>query len=101
MVRLEGTSTVCPAQKQSTNHVLEWFLSVSSSLFCFLHVLCPPPEPEPEQTHLVAKVLRVVLCSGCGQEHPHCRHEQFASERRADAPQVRPEGLHVQAPRLG
>lgn len=61
----------------------------------------PLTEFESEQAHPTAKVLRALLRPGGRQEHPHRGHEQPAAERRAHAPQVRPEGLHLQAEGVG
>lgn len=59
----------------------------------------PPsePEPEPEQTDLATKVLWTLLCPGSREEHSHCSYEQSAAELCTNAPQVWPEGLHLQA----
>lgn len=41
-------------------------ISVKVFILFFFHILFSPTEPESEQTHLITKVLRLVLCSGCG-----------------------------------
>lgn len=55
-------------------------------------------EPEPKDT--AAKVLWLVLCPGWGQKHSHCCDEQSTAALCQNAPEIRPEGLHLQTPSI-
>lgn len=54
------------------------------------------PELESEPSHFAAQVFRPLLCPVRWQEHPCGCYEQCPPPRGAHAPQVRPEGLHLQ-----
>lgn len=56
-----------------------------------------PAELESESTHLIAQVLRVVLRTIGRQEHSNGGDEQRFAQGGAHAPQIRPEGIHLQA----
>lgn len=68
------------------------------NLRCLLpHLLLSPPlaEHQPKQAHPATQVLWTVLCSGRRQKHPYCGDEQSLASYNPNAPQIRPEGLHV------
>lgn len=54
------------------------------------------PELESEPSHFAAQVFRPLLCPVGREEHPCGGHEQRPSPRSPHAPQIRPEGLHLQ-----
>lgn len=71
----------------------------SSDQITFLHVslsLYPSPELEPEPPHFAAKVFWPLLRPVRGEEHQSCGDEQYFTTLRTHAPQVRPQGLHIQ-----
>lgn len=53
-------------------------------------------ELESEPSHFAAQVFRPLLCPVGWEEHPRGGDEQRASPRGSHAPQIRPEGLHLQ-----
>lgn len=61
---------------------------------CFL--LHSSPELESKPPHSAAQVFRPLLCPVGWEEHPRGGDEQCPSPRSSHAPQVRPEGLHLQ-----
>ena len=61
-----------------------------------LLLLHSSPELESEPSHFAAQVLRPLLCPVGREEHPLGGDEQRPSPRSSHAPQIRPEGLHLQ-----
>lgn len=53
-------------------------------------------ELESEPSHFAAQVFRPLLCPVGWEEHPCGGDEQRPSPRGSHAPQIRPEGLHLQ-----
>ncbi len=65
----------------------------------FLLSLClfhSSPELESEPSHFAAQVFRPLLCPVGREEHPRGGDEQRPSPCGSHAPQIRPEGLHLQ-----
>lgn len=58
--------------------------------------LLSSPELESEPSHFAAQVLRPLLRAVGREEHPRGGDEQRPSPRGSHAPQIRPEGLHLQ-----
>ncbi len=54
------------------------------------------PELESEPSHFAAQVFRPLLCPVRREEHSGGGDEQRPSPCRSHAPQIRPEGLHLQ-----
>lgn len=54
-------------------------------------------ELKPESSHIIAQILRAVLRTVGWQEHSGGGHEQRAAQGGAHAPQIRLEGIHLQA----
>lgn len=57
-------------------------------------------ELEPEPKDAAAKVLWLILCPSWGQKHSDCCDEQPSATLCENAPEVRPEGLHLQTPSI-